>query len=52
MSKNESALIDVRYALRQLREFRDIARALDALERVEEALLEHTCELLGAKEVE
>jgi hypothetical protein len=34
----ESILTDVRYALRQLRQFRDIGRAIDALERVEEAL--------------
>ena len=31
-------LTDVRYAIRQLRRFGDVLRALDALERVEEAL--------------
>jgi Arc/MetJ-type ribon-helix-helix transcriptional regulator len=34
----ESILTDIRYALRQLRQFRDIERAIDALERVEEEL--------------
>jgi hypothetical protein len=34
----ESTLTDIRYALRQLRQFRDIGRAIDALERVEEVL--------------
>lgn len=34
----DSVLIDVRYALRQLRQYRDVQRAIDALERVEEAL--------------
>lgn len=29
---------DVRYALRQLRQFGDIERAIDALERIEEAV--------------
>ena len=32
-------LIDLRYAMRQLREFRCIDRAMDALERVEEQLV-------------
>jgi hypothetical protein len=31
-------LIDVQYALRQLRKFDDVGRALDALERVEDQL--------------
>lgn len=34
----ESALVDVRYALTQLRKYRDIGRAVDAIERVEETL--------------
>jgi hypothetical protein len=33
-----SILTDVRCAMRQLREFRDVGRALDALERVEAEL--------------
>jgi len=33
-------LIDVQYAIRQLREFSDIGRALDALDRVEATLAE------------
>jgi hypothetical protein len=36
-------LTDARYALRQLREFRDIGRAIDALERIE-CWLEHADE--------
>jgi hypothetical protein len=35
-----TCLTDARYALRQLREFRDIGRAIDALERIE-CRLEH-----------
>jgi hypothetical protein len=35
---NLSVLVDVQYALKQLRQFRDVGRAIDALERVEEAL--------------
>lgn len=31
-------LVDVRYAVKQLRQFGDVQRALDALERVEEVL--------------
>lgn len=34
----ESMLIDCRYALRQLRDHQCIARAVDALERIEEGL--------------
>ncbi len=34
----ESLSIDVNYAMRQLREFQDVGRAIDALERVQEAL--------------
>lgn len=33
-----TATTSVQYALRQLRQFRDIGRAIDALERVESAL--------------
>lgn len=36
----DSARIDLAYALRQLREYGDIGRAIDALERVQEALQE------------
>lgn len=36
-----NVLSDVRYAMRQLRRFNDQTRALDALERVEEALHVH-----------
>lgn len=32
---HQSALIDAQYALWQLRQFQDIARAVDALERIE-----------------
>jgi hypothetical protein len=38
-----ACLTDARYALRQLREFRDIGRAIDALERIE-CRLEHADE--------
>jgi hypothetical protein len=34
----QTCLTDVQYAIRQLRKFGDVARALDALERVEERL--------------
>lgn len=37
----DSALVDLRYAIRQLRDFGCIRRALDALERVEEVLESH-----------
>ncbi len=33
-----SAGVDIRYAIKQLKTYRDIGRALDAMERVEEAL--------------
>ena len=33
-----SIAVDVRYAARQLRSFSDLDRALDALERIEEAI--------------
>lgn len=40
MTKHDTdgILIDLRYAVRQLREFRDVDRALGALERIEETL--------------
>jgi hypothetical protein len=40
MTRNdlEALLVDARYALRQCREFRDPARAADALERMEDRL--------------
>jgi hypothetical protein len=38
-----TCLTDARYALRQLRQFRDIGRAIDALERIE-CRLEHADE--------
>ena len=40
MSKDEVAYLmtDVRYALRQLRQFGDVGRAVDALERLESNL--------------
>lgn len=34
----DAALVDVAYALRQLRQYGDIRRAVDALERVESVL--------------
>jgi hypothetical protein len=37
-SLRQRLLTDVQYALRQLRQFRDVGRALDALERVEDQL--------------
>ena len=37
-SLRQRLLTDVSYALRQLRNFRDVQRAIDALERVEDQL--------------
>jgi hypothetical protein len=37
-SLRQRLLIDVQYALRQLRQWRDVQRAIDALERVEDQL--------------
>lgn len=36
-----SASIDVAYALKQLRQHRDVRRAVDALERAQENMAEH-----------
>lgn len=36
--KVQAALVDLNYAIKQLRQFRDTGRALDALDRVHEAL--------------
>lgn len=36
--KIQAAIVDLNYALKQLRQFRDTGRALDALDRVHEAL--------------
>jgi rubrerythrin len=42
-TERDRLLVDVRYAMNQLKRFRDVARAVDALERVE-ADLEHPAE--------
>ena len=38
LPEKPAPLTDLRYAIRQLRDFRDVRRALDALERIEEML--------------
>lgn len=43
----DSVLTDVRYAMRQLREFGEVQRALDALDRVESALTFAAAEARG-----
>lgn len=43
----DSIKTDLAYAMRQLREFQDCGRALDALERIEENLKHLECEACG-----